>query len=223
MRSFGISDSGPAVSAANPPLSFSPDQYRLIVSATRSAASLGLLGVIGITYMFFLRPKMFANPVGRLVLALAAADFIDAVAKLLSRVGETSPGQIDSTIPACQIQAAFIQESTLASILITLAMTLTALYVCFFRGSISTLHKRAWVVVALCFGVSMPFAVLPIFMTTPDSHPFYAELEQPDLQFTFFYLEVLITFVISAGGLAMTWTKLRRLKAANPTGRLTKA
>ncbi|KAK5672748.1 hypothetical protein QVD99_000250 [Batrachochytrium dendrobatidis] len=201
------------------------DHDRLVLQIfTQISAVIGLLGVFGISYMLIKSSKSFSNPTGRLVTALAVADFIDAASKLVGQAGPNAG--IDSAI--CQIQAAMIQEGTLASIFISLSMTLNAVYIVFFSGSVSVLHKHAWVMIALCFCIPLPLSILPIFykVDTP-SHDInlppvptrlYQDAQQwcwipselSDYQIYFFYAELFFIFSFNSIAYVLTWIKLRQ-------------
>ncbi|KAL2917227.1 hypothetical protein HK105_203292 [Polyrhizophydium stewartii] len=113
--------------------------------------------------MLVTTPKMFASPTGRLVVALALADFVGAVAVLLNSV------PADDTHALCQAQSALLEDSGLVSLFISVAMTFNALYVIYFRGSVSVMHKWSWIAIGVCLGLPIAFSVPPIFMlATPD-------------------------------------------------------
>ncbi|KAJ1336356.1 hypothetical protein BSLG_007140 [Batrachochytrium salamandrivorans] len=172
-------------------------------------------------------PKLFSNPTGRLVIALAVADFIDAANKLMGQAGP-SAGK-NSVI--CQLQAAMIQEGTLASIFISLSMTINALYVVFFNGSVSLLHKYAWVTIGLCFGLAIPLSIIPIFyqvpipISGPGSPIIYTRMYQdaqqwcwissklPTFQIAFFYAELFFIFAFNSVAYVVTGIKLRQIRS----------
>ncbi|KAH6562583.1 hypothetical protein BASA60_011083 [Batrachochytrium salamandrivorans] len=98
-------------------------------------------------------------------------------------------------------------------------MTINALYVVFFNGSVSLLHKYAWVTIGLCFGLAIPLSIIPIFyqvpipISGPGSPIIYTRMYQDAQTIAFFYAELFFIFAFNSVAYVVTGIKLRQIRS----------
>ncbi|KAL2911372.1 hypothetical protein HK105_209163 [Polyrhizophydium stewartii] len=208
-------------------MGYTPEQKEAVTIVTKVSASMSLLGVGGIVYFYFTKPKWFSNSMGRLVLALAFADFVDGISKFVGRWAI----EAGTNSFWCQAQASAIQTATLANICVNLVIALNMLYIVFFSGSVKTLQRSEAALIALCFVVPFAFTV-PMF-ATPTSvgnmigdSDFWCWIgsQSAIYQIWLFYFELWFVFSIQILAYFFTWYGLRRLQgkissATNATAR----
>ncbi|KAH6560563.1 hypothetical protein BASA50_011071 [Batrachochytrium salamandrivorans] len=194
----------------------SAEHQEILSNVTRVSASLSIIGTIGMICLRIFRPKFFVNTMGSLILALAAADGLDA----LGRVGGRWPISLGLNSVVCQLQAFMIQEFSPASANICFVISLTMLYIVHFNGSAKKLEMMQPYLIAMCFIVALPMS-LAILVYSPsgnganlvgdaDSYC-WISTDHKKYRLYFLYFEVWIAFLGALIAYGATWYRIVNL------------
>ncbi|KAI8924623.1 hypothetical protein BC831DRAFT_464860 [Entophlyctis helioformis] len=194
----------------------STSELQAIQVSSRISACLSIASFLGTIVCRYLKPKWFSNSIGRLVLALAVADVVDAVAKAAGRLGPNSGAQSF----LCQAQATIIQEATLASVFFGLTVAVYMLFIMYFQGSLAILKRFEKQVIALCFLAPLPFTITPLVVKTDGltnmigDGDIFCWIGKKDAvyQIYLFYVIVWAVFVVQLVAYFLTWYGIYRLE-----------
>ncbi|KAI8902579.1 hypothetical protein BC833DRAFT_572562 [Globomyces pollinis-pini] len=189
---------------------FAEDQLTTLQNIVRVTSLIGFSGAI-LVFVYLIRfPRLFNNPVGRIVIALACTDAIDASFKFLARAGINSGS--DSAL--CQIQAFVLHVECQAQLLLGLSLGLNIVYILYLKGDAQTIQKYEWGIIFLSFSIPLPYAVYQLFnphLVGDGDLWCFTSAEYGNLRFWTFYFWLILIFMLNVLFIILTSIGIRRL------------
>ncbi|KAI8903977.1 hypothetical protein EDD86DRAFT_249867 [Gorgonomyces haynaldii] len=149
-----------------------PYEETVIMTVVKMTGAIGILGVFLTLVVFYWNPKEFKKPMGHLVLALAGADFIDSLSKLLSDWGSAGAIKYSSTVtrfnaprnpPLCYAQFAGVLEGDVSTLIFVFAMELMVVYVTTSKKYYAITKTQEMMVIVFGYLFPVPFIGMSIF------------------------------------------------------------
>ncbi|KAL2914986.1 hypothetical protein HK105_205530 [Polyrhizophydium stewartii] len=208
-----------------PLMPLSPSQQAITTVLVLTSSVLSFVGVGVLVLAWAARPKWFDSLIGRLVLALAAADLISAAAKIIGRAGPDAGA--DSQL--CQLQAALIQVGNVFSVLISLVIAVNMLLIVFAREGMYFVQRFEAVIVAGCLAVSIGLGIAPLVIQPDGKHNLVGEgtlwcwisSAYPLYQAGLFYAILWTIFLLDIIAYLSVWASIRRLQDRVERSRIT--
>ncbi|KAJ3257455.1 hypothetical protein HK103_004530 [Boothiomyces macroporosus] len=178
------------------------------MTSVRISSLLGILGASWTIYQSRNFSKFFSNPMGKMILALAFSDMLNAFVGIFGRWPELNKN-------ACVTQGVAMYLANLSSAALALGLALNALYIVNFKGNTSTLSSYQNYYIAFSFigptiGSIAPLFFKPNFYGPSDLWCWIGPDNNPIDKIYFFYMILWSVILLNIISFGITWIELKK-------------
>ncbi|KAJ3313730.1 hypothetical protein HDV04_001534 [Boothiomyces sp. JEL0838] len=189
-------------------MAYAPDELQALFITIRVGSAIGIVGLILTFVMFYMRKEEINTPIGKLMFAMTVAGLVESPFKFIGRDGVNAG--INS--PLCISQALIIIWGNLASIFFYCGISLSALYLLFFDGQLSTIKSRQWIVILVGFLFPAIPTILVNFLPSINKKPIIGDADLYfNYQIALQYIIVWASFIFNTVALIFIWIRMTSL------------
>ncbi|KAJ3325096.1 hypothetical protein HDV06_004852 [Boothiomyces sp. JEL0866] len=154
-------------------MGFTLDELNILLAVVRSTATLGFIGVLLMTIMFFNSHQSFSNPTGRIIVAITICDLIDSALQFIGRFPISSGIKSFS----CQAQGFMISQVFMTQWLLGFTITLYILLIIFFKAKVSSIKRWESTIISLCIILPLPISFIILFSKPDGVNPLIGDAD----------------------------------------------